>query len=129
MTASLPAGQPADRTPADRQKLPLWRAIAGFGLLGILAALLVIAGLVYLDNFRLDRYMRALAEQPESVGLSDAALSDRLVGRAGELGLPVHASDISITRTDGRVRIRIARYGVETPVGHMDLRLPEASSR
>jgi hypothetical protein len=115
--------------PADRQKLPLWRVIAGFGLLGILVALLVVAGLVYVDNFRLDRYMGALAEQPESVGLSDAALSDRLVGRAGELGLPVHASDISITRTDGKPHIRIARYGVETPVGHMDLRLPEAASR
>jgi hypothetical protein len=112
-----------------RQKLPLWRVIAGFGLLGVLVALLVIAGLVYLDNFRLDRYMRALAEQPESVGLSDSALSDRLVVRARDLGLPVTADDISITRADGRPHIRIARYGVETPVGHMDLRLPEASSR
>jgi hypothetical protein len=114
---------------ADRQKLPFWRVIAGFGLLGILAALLVVAGLVYLDNFRLDRYMRGLAESPESVGLSDSALSDRLVGRARELGLPVQAGDISITRMGGRPRIRIARYGVETPVGHMDLRMAEASSR
>jgi len=129
VTAPLPADQPADRTPADRQKLPLWRVIAGFGLLGILVALLVVAGLVYLDNFRLDRYMRGLAEQPESAGLSDAALSDRLVVHARELGLPVQSGDISITRTDGRPHIRIARYGVETPVGHMDLRLPEASSR
>jgi hypothetical protein len=115
--------------PADRTKLPLWRVIAGFGLLGILVALLVIAGLVYLDNFRLDRYMQSLVEQAESVGLSDAALSDRLVTRARDLGLPVQASDISITRTDCRPHIRIARYGVETAVGHMDLRLPEASSR
>ena len=92
-------------------------------------ALLVVASLVYLDNFRLDRYMQTLAEQPESVGLSDAALSYRLVVRARELGLPVQSGDISITRTDGRLRIRIARFGVETPVGHMDLRLPEASSR
>jgi hypothetical protein len=114
---------------AERAKLPLWRVIAGFGLLGILAALLVVAGLVYLDNFRLDRYMRSLAESAESVGLSDAALRDRLMGRARELGLPVQAGDISITRANGRPRIRIVRYGVETPVGHMDLRLPEASSR
>lgn len=115
--------------PSDRTKLPLWRVVAGFGLLGILVALLVVAGLVYLDNFRLDRYMRGLAEQPSSAGLSDAALNDQLVVRARELGLPVQSGDISITRTDGRPHIRIARYGVETPVGHMDLRLPEASSR
>jgi hypothetical protein len=114
---------------AEQGKLPLWRVIAGFGLLGILVALLVVAGLVYLDNFRLDRYMRGLAESADSVGLSDGALSDRLVGRARELGLPVLAGDISITRVDGRPRIRIARYGVETPVGHMDLRMAEASSR
>ena len=114
---------------ADRQKLPLWRVIAGFGLLGILVALLLIAGLVYLHNFRLDRYMRALAVQPESIGLSDAVLSDRIVSRARDLGLPVQLSDISISRTDGRPHIRIARYGVETPVGHMDLRMAEASSR
>ena len=113
----------------EHQKLPLWRAIAGFGFLGVLAALLIIAGLVYVDNFRLDRYMRGLAEQPESVGLSDTDLSGRIVARARDLGLPVQAGDISITRADGRPHIRIARYGVETAVGHMDLRMPEASSR
>ena len=120
MTASL---------PLDRPKLPLWRLISGSVLLGILALLLVVAGLVYLDNFRLDRYMRSLAAAPESVGLSDAALSGRLVARAKDLDLPVQASDIQITRTDRKPHIRIARYGVETPLGHMDLRLPEASSR
>lgn len=114
---------------AEQRKLPLWRVIAGFGLLGILAALLVVAGLVYLDNFRLDRYMRGIAEQAESVGLSDGVLKARLLGYAHGSGLPVQAGDISITRADGRVDIRIARYGVETPVGHMDLRMPEASSR
>jgi hypothetical protein len=56
-------------------------------------------------------------------------LSDHLVVRARELGLPIQAGDISITRADGRLHFRIARYGVETPMGHMDLRLPEASSR
>jgi hypothetical protein len=115
--------------PADQQKLPVWRVISGLGLLGILAVLLIVAGLVYVDNFRLDRYMRALAEQPESVGVSDAVLSDRLVARARVLGLPVRPSDIVITRTDGKPHFRIARYGVETSLGHMDLRLPEASSR
>lgn len=120
MTAHLTSVQP---------KLPLWRLVAGFGLLGILIALLVVAGLVYLDNFLLDRYMRRLAEQPESAGLSDAALSDRLLARARSLDLPVQPGDISITRTGGTPHIRIARYRVETPVAHMDLSLSEARSR
>lgn len=119
----------AGTASADEPKLPLWRLISGFALLGILVALLVVAGLVYLDNFRLDRYMRALAYQPETARLSDAALTERLIARARNLGLPVQNRDIEITRQDGRPHIRIARYGVETAVGHMDLRLPEASSR
>lgn len=119
----------AGKASADDRKLPLWRLISGLALLGVLVALLVVAGLVYLDNFRLDRYMRALADQPESLRLSDAALTGRLVARARDLGLPVQNRDIEITRTDGRPHIRIARYGVETAAGHMDLRLPEAASR
>jgi hypothetical protein len=39
------------------------------------------------------------------------------------------AHDISVTRADGRPHIRIARYGVQTYLGRMDLRLPEAESR
>ena len=122
-------GAVAADLPSDPRKLPWWRVIAGFGLLGILVALLVIAGRVYLDNFRLDRYMRAVAAAPESVGRSDSFLSGEVVGYAQGLGLPVRRSDVSVTRTDGRPHIRIARYRVETPVGHMDLRLPEASSK
>ena len=114
---------------SDPPRLPVWRLITGFGVLGILIALLVIAGLVYLDNFRLDRYMRTLAAQPSSIAVSDAALSDNILARARQLDLPVHASDITVTRTAGRPHIRIARYTVQTDLVRLDLRLSEASSR
>lgn len=110
-------------------RLPLWRLIAGFAVLGILVVLLVAAAQVYIDNFRLDRYMNALAAGPTQAGLSDAALIQSILSRAKQLDLPVQPHDVSVTRTDGRPHIGIARYGVQTPFVRMDLRLSEAVSR
>ena len=106
--------------------LPVWRLVTGVAVLGILITLLIAAAVVYVDNFRLDKYMRALAQQPE---LTDAALSDSILNRAKQLHLPVAASDVTVTRADGRPHIHIARYAVQTYLGRMDLRLPEAASR
>ncbi len=119
----------SDAADPVANQLPVWRLIAGLGLLAVLITLLVIAGIVYVDNFRLDRYMRALAGETASIGLSDAELKSDILERARQLGLPVQGADVEVTRTNGRPHIRIARYGVETTIGHMDLRLPEAQSR
>lgn len=110
------------------EKLPLWRAIAGFGALGILVTLLVVAGLAYLDNYRLDGYMRTVAADPASGGAADDALRARILDRAAQLGLPVRSSDVKVTRDGGRLRIRIEKYGLQTPVVRMDLRMPAAES-
>jgi hypothetical protein len=118
------AGFPDD-TPA---RLPLWRAIAGFGVIAIFVLALLVAGSVYLENFRLDRYMRSLAADPASVSLSDAEIAGRILERAHSLGLPLRATDVTVTRTGGQPSIHIAKYRAETSIGRMDLRLPAASS-
>jgi hypothetical protein len=120
VTASLPEESPA--------RLPLWRLIAGFGVIAIFVLALFIAGSVYLENYRLDRYMRTLAADPASVSLSDGEITARILGRAQSLGLPVRRSDVTVTRTHGEVHIRIGKYTSETAIGRMDLRLPAASS-
>ena len=112
----------------DRRKLPLWRLIAGFAVLGILAALLITAALVYLDNSRLDRYMRALADAPASAQLPDATLKGEILRRAADLGLSLQPGDVEISRPGGRPHITITKYSARTPIAGMDLRLPEASS-
>jgi hypothetical protein len=94
-----------------------------------LVTLLALASVVYIDNFRLDRYMRDLASQFASASLSDSALTASVVERAKQLNLPVSAHDVTVTRVDGRPIIRIAKYGVQTYLVRMDLRLPEATSR
>jgi hypothetical protein len=114
---------------SDQTRLPVWRAVAGIAVLGTLVFLLVVAGLVYVDNFRLDRYMHTLAEQPASRTISDAALASSILQRAGELHLPLSAADIAITRTNGHPHIQIGKYTVQTPLLRLDLRLPGSSSR
>jgi hypothetical protein len=113
----------------DQTKLPLWRLIAGFAVIATLIVLLVMAGLVYVDNYRLDAYMRIVAAQPASAALPDAAVANMILHRASDLDLPLHRSDITVIHKDGRVHIKIARYGVQTYLGRMDLRMPEAESR
>ena len=120
MTAALP-----EQTPA---RLPLWRLIAGFGVIAIFVLALLVAGSAYLENFRLDRYMGALAADPASVSLSDAQITGRILDRAHSLDLPVRATDVTVTRTHGQVQIHIGKYTMETGIGRMDLRLPAASS-
>lgn len=110
-------------------RLPLWRLITGLGVLAILTALLVVAALVYVDNFRLDRYMRKLAAQPESATLQDPDLTARILQQAKQLDLPVRADDIHIAHSDGRPEIRIDRYTLQTKLLRLDLRMPAASSQ
>ncbi len=107
-------------------KLPLWRAILGFATLGALLLAFAVAGEAYLDNYRLDGFMRQLAVT--SATASDDELRARILGRAAELELPVPAESITITREGSRPRIRIERYALETPLLRLDLRMPAASA-
>jgi hypothetical protein len=103
--------------------------MAGFAVLGVLVLLLILAGMVYADNYRLDRYMRSLVDDPATAALSPVDLNTRILDRARQLGLPLHAYDITITRAGGTSHIRIAKYAVQTSLVRMDLRMPAAASR
>ena len=116
-------------SPAEAAKLPVWRLISGLGVLAVLAGSLILASLVYLQNFRLDSYMRALAEQANSAQTSDSALTAGILAQAKQLDLPLHPYDIQITRANGRPHIRIEKYTVQTAFGKLDLRMPAAASR
>lgn len=115
----------------ESARLPVWRLITGIAVLGSLVAVLVMLAPVYIDNYLLDQYMRALALQSSSVASSDAALAGDVLDRAKQLDLPVHASDIAITRVGGKPRIRIAKYGVQMNLVlyQVDLHFGEAVSR
>ncbi len=122
MTASLPDSK------VQETRLPLWRLVTGLAVLATLAVLLVVAAVVYVDNFRLHRFTNTLVAQPASAALSDSDLRNSVLGRAKALDLPVVASDVSVSRVNGKPRIKIARFGVQTYLVRMDLRLAEFES-
>ena len=106
MTAALP-----EKTPA---RLPLWRLIAGFGVIAVFVLALFVAGSVYLENFRLDGYMRSLAANPASVSLSDAEIAGRILNRAHSLGLPVRMTDVldNVVSRESDVRDVLAKIAL-----------------
>jgi hypothetical protein len=107
-------------------KLPWWRLLTGLSIPAILIAVAIQAGLVYLDDYRLDTYMRSLAGQP---ALSDRELTGRILARAQELGLSLQPWDIAIAHPSGKTHIRIEKFTVQTNLVKLDLRLPAADSR
>jgi hypothetical protein len=100
-------------------RLPLWRLIAGWGVLGGFAAVLIYLAPVYVDDFRLYRYIHSLAPA------SDETLVTEVVSRAHELDLPVRAGDIHVSHLDGRAKVEL-RYTVKInlAVYPVDLHFP-----
>jgi hypothetical protein len=123
VTASLPGSD------VQEPRLPLWRLITGLAVLATLAVLLVVAAIVYVDNFRLHRFVDTFVAQPASLALSDLELRKSILERAKELDLPVVGGDIGVSRVNGRPHVKIARFGVQTYLVRMDLRIPEFESR
>lgn len=77
-------------------------------MLGLLAAVLISLAPVYLDNYRLNGYMRTVAAQTAP----DNELREEVVRRATELNLPVKPGDVKITHPEGK-RLLEANYVVE----------------
>src|SRR6266702_981541 len=94
------------------EKLPLWRLIAAVAVLGGMLAVLAALAPAYVDNFRLERYVRALARQPNAATLPDEALRSEIVARARQLTLPLEPGDIQIVHSAGKVQLQL-KYAVE----------------
>jgi hypothetical protein len=93
------------------EKLPLWRLIAAVAVLGGMAAVLVALTPAYVDNLKLEGYVRELARQPNMASTPDEALRSQIVARAHQLTLPVAPGDIQITRSAGKVELQL-KYAV-----------------
>ena len=104
-------------------KLPLWRLIAGFAVLGSFAVVIVLLAPVYIDNYRLNRFVRSLP----TANASEDLLKSEIVGRAQQLDLPVRAGDIQVTHPAGRTHVEMA-YKVKMTFYPVDLHM-SASGR
>jgi len=78
---------------------------------GGIAVLLLMAGLgialvpPYVENWRLQRYVNELIEDPATATLPPDVIKTRLASRAVALGLPMHSDDVKVTPSGSAIRI------------------------
>ena len=90
-------------------RIPLWRFGLGVAVLGSLIAVLVALGPVYMDDFRLKKYVKSLATRPDIGTTPDEQIRASILAEARKLDLPVHAGDVSISHSAAKTLIDV-RY-------------------
>lgn len=103
-------------------RLPLWRLISGFAVLGSLLLVALALAPVYVASYQLSQYVRMLALRPGTTAVPDEILRAQIVEHAHTLKLPVEPVDVTVTHTGQRTQLQIARYKVQ--VWHADLHFP-----
>jgi hypothetical protein len=81
--------------------------MAGVGVLVILVAIGVVLVPPYIENWKLQRYVNELVEDPGTAALPPEIIRGKIVSRARNLGLPVQDSDVQIARVQDAVRINV----------------------
>ncbi len=89
--------------PAGR----IMRPIAGVVVLVCMAALAVILIPPYVQNFKLQRFVNGLIDDPGTASLAPEVIRERVVARAVQLGLPVHSQDVQVKQVHNAVRIDV----------------------
>jgi len=92
---------------ATAGKLPLWRLIAGIGVLAGMVTVLASLAPVYLENYRLQQYLTQLGRDPGFVATPDDAIRDEILTRARALNLPLRTADIQISRVGGGLKVQM----------------------
>jgi hypothetical protein len=87
------------------QRVP--RMIAGVAVLAILAAIGIVLIPPYIENWKLQRYVNELVEDPGTVALAPEVVRGKIVSRAASLNLPVRDADVQITRVQDAIRINV----------------------
>jgi len=83
------------------------RKIAGITVLVILAAIGIVLIPPYVENWKLQRYVNELVDDPGTAALQPEAIRAKVVSRAASLGLPVRDDDVQITRVQDAIRINV----------------------
>ena len=99
-----------------------WRLAGGIAVLAVLAAVAVLLVPPYYENWKLQRYLDGLAEDPAMSTTPPDAVRDKIVHQAAALGLPVHSDDVRVTRQDGALRVEVLYIvKIDLPVYTVDL--------
>lgn len=85
-------------------KLPLWRLICGFAVLGTLLAMMGSLVPVYVENYKFSQFVLTAPRTAD-----DAAIRTNLAAKAAGYGLPVLPEDVKIDRSKTPPHIQV-RY-------------------
>ena len=99
----------------------LLRLAAGVAVLLVLALIGIVLIPPYVANWKLQRYVNELIDDPATAGRSPAAVQSQVLNRAASLGLPLHAEDIQVRQSHNAlgitalyvVHVDIAGYTVD----------------
>ena len=83
------------------------RKIAGITVLVIFGAIGIVLIPPYVENWKLQRYVNELVDDPGTAALQPEVIRAKVVSRAASLGLPVRDGDVQITRVLDAVRINV----------------------
>jgi hypothetical protein len=83
------------------------RTIAGIAVLVILAAIGIVLIPPYVENWKLQRYVNELVEDPGTAALQPEVVRAKIVNRAASLNLPVRDTDVQITKVQNAIRINV----------------------
>jgi hypothetical protein len=83
------------------------RPIAGVAVLLALIGIAIILVPPYVENFKLQRFVNDLIDDPVTSGLPAEVIRDRVVRRAAALGLPVQSDDVQVKRVHNTIRIDV----------------------
>jgi hypothetical protein len=83
------------------------RKIAGVAVLLIFAFIGAILIPPYIQNWKLQRYVNGLVDDPATASQAPEVIQREVVARGQALGLPVHPGDVQVSRPESSVRIDV----------------------
>src|SRR5258708_402368 len=81
------------------------RVTGGIAVLLLMAALGIALIPPYVENWRLQRYVNELIDDPATAALPQDVIKTRMAARAAALGLPMRGDDVKITPMGSAIRI------------------------
>lgn len=83
------------------------RPAAGAAVLLMLALIALLLIPPYVQNWKLQRFVNELHDDPAAAAQPVDAIRVRILNRAAALGLPVHNNDVHVTQSSGALRIDV----------------------
>ncbi|MBZ5608517.1 MAG: DUF4845 domain-containing protein [Acidobacteriia bacterium] len=81
------------------------RMAAGLAVLLALAAIAIVLVPPYVANWKLQRYVNELLDDPATASQPPETVRSRIVSKAASLGLPLHSEDVQVTPSGKALRI------------------------